>query len=62
MKSASTVTSASAVGKLLRQIRLPDDVDDSKIKANFANGVLTVSLPKSERAMVAEKKIEIRSF
>ncbi|WP_374300267.1 Hsp20/alpha crystallin family protein [Paracoccus sp. (in: a-proteobacteria)] len=48
-------------GSFLRQVRLPDDVDDSKIEANFANGVLTVSLPKSEKAIAAEKKIEIKA-
>ncbi|MCZ0963190.1 Hsp20/alpha crystallin family protein [Paracoccus benzoatiresistens] len=48
-------------GSFLRQIRLPEDVDDSKIEASFANGVLTVSLPKSEKAIAAEKKIEIRA-
>ena len=35
-------------------------VDADKIEANFKNGVLTVTLPKTEHAQKSEKKIAIK--
>ena len=40
-------------------VRLPDQVDASKIEANLDQGVLTVRVPKSERAQ--RQKIEVKS-
>src|SRR5467141_5133563 len=37
-------------GTFMRSFTLPDDADASKVKAEFKNGLLTVHLPKSERA------------
>lgn len=34
-------------GKVYRQIRLPLDVQSEKAQANFENGLLTITLPKS---------------
>ncbi|TNE74396.1 Hsp20/alpha crystallin family protein [bacterium] len=34
-------------GAFSRSFALPDDVNSAEIKANFKNGVLTVTLPKS---------------
>ena len=39
---------------------MPDGVDADKIEANFKNGVLTVTLPKSPQAQKSEKKIAIK--
>jgi HSP20 family protein len=36
--------------KVLSEIPLPYGVDSSKIEANHRDGVLTVTLPKSEQA------------
>jgi len=44
-------------GKFKRSFTLPDDADASKIKAEFKNGLLTVHLPKSEKAK--PKPIEV---
>lgn len=44
-------------GKFMRSVRLPVSVDPDKVKAKFEDGVLKVSLPKSEK--VKPKKIEI---
>ena len=37
-------------GRFERRIALPSSVDDKAAKADFRNGVLTVTLPKSEEA------------
>jgi HSP20 family protein len=46
-------------GSFQRAFRVPDGVNADKIEANFKNGVLTVSLPKSPEAVKNEKKIPI---
>lgn len=46
-----------AFGSFYRSIRLPRAVDESEIKATFTDGVLTVTLPKTEKSR--PKKIEI---
>src|SRR5574341_101076 len=47
-----------AYGSFSRSFTLPEDADASKIAADFKNGVLTVHLPKSERAK--PKSIEVK--
>jgi len=47
-------------GSFQRSLRLPPDADADKIEATCANGVLKITLPKSESAKEREKKIEIR--
>jgi HSP20 family protein len=44
-------------GSFVRSFTLPDQADASKVKAEFKNGMLTVRLPKSERAK--PKQIEV---
>ena len=44
-------------GTFVRSFTLPDDADASKVKAEFKNGLLTVHLPKSEKAK--PKQIEV---
>jgi len=46
-------------GKFQRAVSLPGEVDQNKIQAKCENGVLTVSLPKSEAAK--PRKIEVKS-
>jgi HSP20 family protein len=48
-------------GRFERRIPLGCEVQDDKVEARFRNGVLTVSLPKSERAQTQVKRIAIRS-
>jgi HSP20 family protein len=45
-------------GSFERSVRLPEFVDADKIDANFANGLLTVTVPKAQAAQ--PRKIEIR--
>jgi len=46
-------------GRFAYRVTLPDQVDAEKIDAKLTDGVLTVRVPKSERAQ--RRKIEIKS-
>lgn len=45
-------------GTFARAIRLPEYVDGEKIEASFAEGVLTVRIPKAQSAL--PRKIEVK--
>lgn len=47
-----------AYGKFSRSFSLPSQVDSSQVEASFDNGLLTVSVPKSEEAQ--PRKIQIK--
>jgi HSP20 family protein len=36
-------------GSFMRSFRVPDDADEEKVKAEFKDGMLNVTMPKSER-------------
>ena len=46
-------------GTFVREVTLPAGVDASMIEAKYHNGVLNISLPKSERAR--PKRIEVKA-
>ena len=46
-------------GKFSRAVTLPGDIDRDKIEASLKNGVLTVTVPKSEKAK--PRQIEIKA-
>jgi HSP20 family protein len=48
-------------GRFQRSFRLPPDVDEESIKAEFTDGVLSISVPKKALEAPKAKKIEIRS-
>jgi HSP20 family protein len=48
-------------GRFERRIPLPWEVEESKVEAAFNNGVLTVSMPKSERATEQVRRIVVNS-
>ena len=48
-------------GRFERTIPFPVEVDADRIDAVFRNGVLTVTLPKNEKAQEKSRKIEVRS-
>lgn len=45
-------------GKFVRRFVLPSEVDDAKVSAEFKDGVLSVRLPKSPKAM--PKAIDVK--
>jgi HSP20 family protein len=46
-------------GSFSRSIRLPREVQSDKINASYKNGILKVTLPKSEEAKKKEIKIKV---
>lgn len=47
-----------AYGSFTRSFTVPDDADDSKVSAEFRDGVLTLRLPKNEKAR--PKSVEVK--
>ncbi|MCM8778982.1 MAG: Hsp20/alpha crystallin family protein [Candidatus Omnitrophica bacterium] len=47
-------------GSFQRSISLPSYVDTTKAKASYKDGVLEITIPKTEEAKPKEKKIEIK--
>jgi len=47
-------------GKFERSFRIAENVDAGKISAEYKNGVLTVSVPKTEEKEALSKKIAIK--
>jgi len=48
-----------ASGKFTRTINLPDEIDTDRISADYAHGLLTVTLPKSEAAKPRQITINV---
>jgi HSP20 family protein len=46
-------------GRFERRIPLGNEVEDDKVSASFQNGLLTVTLPKTEKAQAKAKRIAI---
>lgn len=53
--------SERSYGTFRRYVSLPAEVQPDKVEATFKNGVLSIVLPKSPRAMEQTKKIEIKA-
>lgn len=60
-KDKNYYLSERSYGSFRRSFSLPEGVDQDKITANFAKGVLTVTLPKTADAQKAQKKIEVKA-
>ena len=58
-KLGNAVYQETRVGNYRREFTLPDDVDTDKISAEMNGGVLTINIPKPEKAK--PKRIEITS-
>ncbi len=46
-------------GAFSRAVRLPSEVQEESVKANYKDGVLTITMPKTERAKDRAIKIEV---
>ena len=46
-------------GKFLRSFSLPSNVDSQKISARFANGLLTIEMPKREETKPKSIKVQV---
>lgn len=51
----------SSYGTFRRVISMPGYIDMAKIDAKFKNGVLTITLPKSDKAKANYKKVEVKA-
>ncbi len=59
-KNKNYYLSERSYGQFQRSFTLPSGVDRDKISAQFAKGILTVTLPKSAEAQKQQKKIEVK--
>ncbi|GLK65344.1 hypothetical protein GCM10017635_28190 [Paracoccus kondratievae] len=48
-------------GRFERRIPLPAGIDEGAVEASFRNGVLTVTLPRTETAQAQVKRIPLKS-
>lgn len=60
-KEKNRYLSERSYGMFQRAFQLPDGVDRDKIAAEFSNGVLTLTLPKSAEAQKQQKKIQVKA-
>ena len=48
-----------AAGKFIRTIELPAEVDDGKVKGEYKNGLLLVTLPKAAKAKPRQIPVQV---
>jgi HSP20 family protein len=60
-KTKDRYVSERRYGSFRRSLQVPGGVEADKIEANFKNGVLTVTLPKSAEAQKKQKTIPVTS-
>jgi HSP20 family protein len=58
-KDKSYYLSEREYGSFKRSFTLPEGIDADKISAEFAKGVLTITLPKRQEAKAAPKKVQV---
>jgi HSP20 family protein len=59
-KERDYVLRERSYGLIERAVPLPEDLDLDSAKARFKNGLLVVSIPKSEKARAAVKRIAVQ--
>ncbi len=48
-------------GRFERSFRLPDGIKTDKVEARYKNGVLNVTVPKSEEAKSSVRRVEVKA-
>ena len=59
VKAEAYHRSERAVGRFIRTVELENEVNETKVKANYKNGLLLITLPKSERAKPKQIKVNV---
>lgn len=59
-KNENRYLTERSYGSFQRSFPLPLSVDREKLSATFANGVLTIALPKTVEAQKQDRKIEVK--
>ncbi len=59
-KGKNYLRKEKSYGSFFRSFALPHAVDSKNIKASYADGVLSVDIPKAEEAKPKEIKIEVK--
>jgi HSP20 family protein len=60
-KEKNLYLSERSYGAFQRTFYVPDGVDRDKISADFSKGVLSITMPKTAKAVEQQKKIEVKS-
>lgn len=60
-KEENFYLSERSYGSFQRSFYVPDGVDRNKIAADFSKGVLTITMPKTAKAVAEQKKIEVKA-
>jgi HSP20 family protein len=60
-KDRNFYLSERSYGSFQRSFYVPEGVDRDKIAADFAKGVLTITMPKTAKAVEQQKKIEVKA-
>ena len=60
-KDKNFYLSERSYGSFQRSFYLPDGVDRDKIAADFSKGVLTITMPKTAKAVEQTKKIQVKA-
>ena len=59
-KDRNYYLSERSYGSFQRSFLVPEGVDRDKVAADFSKGVLTVTMPKTAKAVEQQKKIEVK--
>jgi len=60
VRNMTAVRQERTDGKFEKTLRIPTKIDQNRISASFANGILTVALPKAEEAKPKTITIEAK--
>lgn len=60
-KDKNFYLSERSYGSFQRSFYVPEGVDRDKISADFSKGVLSITMPKTAKAVGQQKKIEVKS-